>query len=104
MDGTQDGVQAHRAVLLSHKEGDITLHPATRKEVETLTLSEDKGRQVSNHSSWRRMLKMDTNELLDQTQTILQHSKAHSGYQKRKVAGKGNEKMEMNIHTRLFVK
>ena len=47
---------------------------------------------------------MDTNELLYQKEMALQHSKAHSGYQKRKVAGKGNEKMEMNIHTRLFVK
>ena len=49
------------------------------------------------------MLKMDTNELLDQTEMVLQHSKAH-GYQKQKVAGKGNEKVEMNIHTRRFVK
>ena len=103
MDGTQDGVQAHRAISLSHKEGDITPRPATRKEVETLTVSEDKGRQVSCRSSWRWMLKMDTNELLDQTEMVLQHSKAH-GYQKQKVAGKGNEKVEMNIHTRRFVK
>ena len=76
MDGTQDGVQAHRAISLSHKEGDITPRPATRKEVETLTVSEDKGRQLSYDLSWRWMLKLDTNELLYQTEPASQHSKA----------------------------
>ena len=44
---------------------------------------------------------MDTNELLYQKEMALQHSKAPYGYQKGKVVGKGNEKVEMNIHTRL---
>ena len=101
--GKQDGARTQGTILFRHKKGDITLRPATRKEVETLTVSEDKERQVSCRSSWRWMLKMDTNELLDQTEMVLQHSKAH-GYQKQKVAGKGNEKVEMNIHTRRFVK
>ena len=47
------------------------------------------------------MLNMGTNEFLDQTETALQHSKAHSGYQKRKGTGKGNEEVQMNRHTRL---
>ena len=46
---------------------------------------------------------MDTNELY-QTETALQHSKAPYVYQKVKAMGKVNEKVEMNIHTRLFVK
>ena len=33
--GKRDGAHTHRAMLLSHKKGDITPCPATRKEVET---------------------------------------------------------------------
>ena len=42
---------------------------------------------------------MDANEILYQKETALKHSKAPYGYQKGKVVGKGNEKVEMNIHT-----
>lgn len=43
---------------------------------------------------------MDTNEIY-QTEKASQHSKAPYGYQKGKAMGKRNEKVEMNIHTRL---
>ena len=44
--GKQDGVHTHRAILLSHKKGDIMPCSATRKEVETITQSEVRQRQV----------------------------------------------------------
>lgn len=45
----------------------------------------------------------DTNELVHQTETDSQHNNAPYGYQKGKLVGKGNETVEMNTHTRLFV-
>ena len=38
--GKQDWVLTHRAILLSHKKDDIRPRTATRKEVETIILSE----------------------------------------------------------------
>ena len=38
--GKQDGVHTHRAILFSHKKGDIMLCPATRKEVEMIIQSD----------------------------------------------------------------
>ena len=38
--GKEDRVHTHRAMALSHKEGDIMPRPATRREVETITLSD----------------------------------------------------------------
>ena len=38
--GKEDRVHTHRAMALSHKEGDIMPCPATRREVETITLSD----------------------------------------------------------------
>ena len=48
--GKRDGVDTHRTALLSHKEGDITPRAATRKEAETITLSEvSKSREDKSH-------------------------------------------------------
>ena len=48
--GKRDGVDTHRTALLSHKEGDITPRAATRKEAETITLSEvSKPREDKSH-------------------------------------------------------
>ena len=38
--GKQDGARTQGTILFRHKKGDITLRPATRKEVEMITLSE----------------------------------------------------------------
>lgn len=38
--GKQDGAHTQGTILFCHKKGDSTLCPATRKEVETITLSE----------------------------------------------------------------
>ena len=47
--GKQHGVHAHSEILLSHKKGDNMpmSRPATRKEVETIIVSEVRQRKTS---------------------------------------------------------
>ena len=44
--GKQDGVHAHGAIVLSHKEGDIMPCPATRKDVGTIRVREVRQRKT----------------------------------------------------------